>query len=599
MFNQIRAVTDVIGDHLVRASGSIASHPCTGTAEGLVDDLTKREVEILGLIGSGSVRRNQLDEVRNSLQAVRLLKKFRYGGNPETRREAALAGFLERNDECLRAREPSFLREQLLGRMARVLKRALPAPVDDRFTCSSYLRRPDWLQRIGLAQYVSMLPSELREWSPVAEMPWGPRFGTGAVSEGIPFLHRWEMTDGSDPILEAIRSGDVRRMWREIPASGSSRAQAVPKERLKDRLITIEPFQTAFLQHCVRRAVYESIHQGPLRWTAMDVVYLEDAQKIQRRYALSGSRDSTVATVDLKDASDRIWREDVWRVMPCWLVPLLEMSRSTHCEVGPKTVELGMYAGMGNATTFVVETLMFWAATVAIMSLNGKDVDVCSVYGDDVVCDTRCIEYIREGFAALGWVINDRKSYWGPCPLRESCGIWAFNGQEITTARFDGYDLSTPEGLAGFRESIANLLNSGSGTSILVADRLMKTAGPFIPVSSLDIPGSHVVHDKYGMWMNNYSRITTRINKDTQLIEAKVDMTSPKMVEVPADRIGYLYGSLAGQIRTDAVRNGHRQIKAHVVRVPVPYRNVTKPRWVAATPRWGMRSPLPQVVVSR
>lgn len=183
MFNQIRAVTDVIGDHLARMSGRIATLPCTGTAEGLVTDLAKREVELLSLIGSGSVRRNRLDEVRNGLQAVRMLKKFRYGGDPDARREAAFKGFLERNNECLVASRDGFVRKQLLTRMRRILGKALPAPFDTRFVLRQWIRRPDWLERIGMTQYVSMLPSEIYEWEPVPEEVWGPRFGTGAVEE--------------------------------------------------------------------------------------------------------------------------------------------------------------------------------------------------------------------------------------------------------------------------------------------------------------------------------------------------------------------------------------------------------------------------------
>jgi hypothetical protein len=325
--------------------------------------------------------------------------------------------------------------------------------------------------------------------------------------------------------------------------------------------------------------VYHSIHMGPLKWTALDVMHLEDAQVVNRRYALTGSRDSTVATIDLKDASDRIWNGDVEYVMPAWLTPLLSLARSTHCKVGAETVELGMYAGMGNATTFVVESLMFWAATQAMASLHGLHCAVNSVFGDDVVVDMMSLDYSRAAFHELGWVVNDKKSYWGLCPLRESCGIWAWNGQVVTPARFDGYNLGTPEGRSGFAAAIANLLDSRSGVALVCADRLMKVACPFIPVSPLKIPGSTVVFDKYGMWRDNHSKIRTRINKDTQLMEAKVEKTEAKTVEVPADRFGYLLGSLSGQIHTDVKRNKSGKIKAHVVRIPVPRRYTTRPRW--------------------
>lgn len=593
MFNDIRAVTELLGSHLVRGSGRIASSPCTGTAEGLVEDLSRREKEIFSLIGSGAVRPNQLDEVRTALQAVRLLKKFRYGGDPHKRRKAALDGFTQQNSEMLLTPDCSVLRRALLSRMKRILERALPPPVDNRFNLSVLRRRPDWLTKVCVddffSQRVPLMPEEAIEWVPSAEMPWNPRFGSGAVEEGasFPFLKRWEFVDGRSPLLEAIRSGDIHRILREVPLMGRCRACAVLKEMFKDRLITIEPVDGTFLQHGVRRVFYTSIHQGPLRWTAMDVMNLEDAQVINQRYALTGSRDSTIATIDLKDASNLVRWVDVLEVFPAWTVPYLAACRSTHCEIEDNVVELGMFAGMGNATTFVVETLMFWAAAVAARSVNGLSCDICSVYGDDVVIDNASVPLVLEAYKALGWVVSEEKSFWGSNPFRESCGMWAFNGHRVTPTRFDGYDLRTPEGRSGYRASIASLLDSGLGLNLILADRLMKTAGHQVPVSTYDIPGSTVVFDKYGMWRNNHSRINTRINRDTQVFEAKVEVTSAQELEVPTDRIGYLFGSLAGQMRTSVKRNRAGQVKSHVLRIPIPHRNRTKSRWIECTPLWG------------
>jgi hypothetical protein len=542
-----------------------------------MDELSEAEKEIFSLIESGSVRRNQLDQVATALQAVRLLKKFRFGGDPVAKANAAYTGFKERNEQVLHQDRSGYLRRRLIDKMRRLLARALPCPVDNRFSrCSVKVVNDAFTAYFG-------------SWAPSTEMDWSPRFGQGAVREFTPFLLRWEMVDGSSPILEAIRSGELGRIMREVPTSGLSRAQAVEKDFKRFRLITVEDLAITFLQHGVRRVMYSSIHAGPLAWSAMDVMHLENAQVINQRYALTGSKDSTVATIDESDASDWLDVRDVEEVMPGWLVPLLTACRSTHCDVDGDVVELGMYAGMGNASTFVVESLMFWAAARAMMALHGRNLSVCSVYGDDVVIDSDAVPYVLEAFEVLGWKVNRGKSFWGSNPFRESCGMWAFNGHCITPARFDGYDLTTSGGLAGFRESIANLLNQGRGLGIIVADKLLKQVGHKIPVSDFSIPGSCVVHDKYHLWCNNYIRARTRINRDTQLWEAKTTQVEPRTVMVPADRIGYLYGSLSGSLHTDVIRS-RGQVIGHGIRIPVPYRTVAKERWLACEPSWGSRS---------
>jgi hypothetical protein len=183
----------------------------------------------------------------------------------------------------------------------------------------------------------------------------------------------------------------------------------------------------------------------------MDLGY-SDGQKIQRRLALKGSATKHLATLDLKDASDNITWEAVQTVFPSWVVRLLEVTRSGAFR-DPRTGRdhnLAIFGGMGNATTFVVETLFFAAYVKAFAWTRGLTTAV-SVFGDDVICHSDVAELlINEGQSPV-FVINTAKSFYGNDALRESCGIFAYKGDDITVIRFDGYT-SDPAGAVGLAD---------------------------------------------------------------------------------------------------------------------------------------------------
>jgi hypothetical protein len=316
-------------------------------------------------------------------------------------------------------------------------------------------------------------------------------------------------------------------------------------------------------------------------------------EPIQRAYAVEGSKYGNYATFDLSDASDTMSLVDVEDVFPCWLLPHLLSCRTPNF-VGQdgKPEGLVMYAGMGNATTFVVQTLYFWAACAAIAELSGIRRYTASVHGDDIVVDsTLAREIIKiRGFEALGLKINHAKSYWCDTSFRESCGIWALNGLNVTPTRFDGYDLYRLRGRIGFAEVARTMLSSGCGMQLMLADRLIKRASSVVKISHLNVPGTEFVFDKHNLWPTAHYDTITRLNKELQVLEVKAEMPQLRTVDVPADRVGYLYGALLGSVTTNVRRgrgskpldNGFRNDPVdHVVTIPVPSGEMKiKKRWV-------------------
>lgn len=516
MYNECSTVLHAVAPLLDRANRGIASIGVQPAEIISIEGQTEFLGRLLSRLGTGPVWAKDQGKVRSALQSGYMLKKYRFGGNPDERYEKAIRGFIARNSSLSLPCQDPWLKGVIQKRMSRILQKVLPVVSD-----------------------------------------WTPGFGNGAVAEHIPWLARWERIS----TYPELHHGFLLPVTLGLSLHGGEavRLCAVPKDYAKDRLITVEPWLNTFVQHATRRLAYESIHAGPLRGTCMDALHV-DSERIQRALAVEGSRrNGPYATLDLSDASDSISLRDVETVFPSWLIGFLTACRTPHFDAGDGELrETLMYAGMGNATTFVVQTLYFWAACVAIAELSGNRRSFVSVHGDDIIVDNRTCSCIQAtgAFQALGLKLNVAKSFWGDCSFRESCGIWALNGQDVTPSRFDGFDLGTFPGRIGFSDVIRRMLNSGCGMQLMLADRLVKAASHCMKIVPVDVPGSELVPDKRELWSDRYDRLETRLNKDIQVLEVKAEMPAPRTIKVPADRVGYLYGALLGKcVTTDARRS--------------------------------------------
>ena len=167
-------------------------------------------------------------------------------------------------------------------------------------------------------------------------------------------------------------------------------------------------------------------------------------QSWNQRLAMIGSRDwedvDPIATLDKSSASNLIARKLIqYRFPPAW-AKLLQRIRSTHYEapqeIGGGTYEYQMYAGMGNGTTFVVETLIFFAMAYATSEV---DFDTFvrqrrfAVYGDDVALPrSHAIRYVKYA-EHMGFRFNRTKTFLEG-PFRESCGADYYAGVNVRPA---------------------------------------------------------------------------------------------------------------------------------------------------------------------
>lgn len=193
-------------------------------------------------------------------------------------------------------------------------------------------------------------------------------------------------------------------------------------------------------------------------------------QSRSRSRALRGSQlrrdDSNPVTVDLSSASDYLSVELVANLFSGNLLHQVMSGRSWGSLIEGTEIELGMYAGMGSALTFPVQTTIFacmavYSTLIALWEkendytpfnfeqakidyLRGdgfhphykKYEDSIQVYGDDIIVPELAASYLLDILKKCGLRVNIDKSFIGNAGVRESCGIFALGGRDITPLRF-------------------------------------------------------------------------------------------------------------------------------------------------------------------
>jgi hypothetical protein len=270
-----------------------------------------------------------------------------------------------------------------------------------------------------------------------------PRHGPGAVSTRERLWDKYEWTNVSPRIAETYpideffysSLGHVCDSAQEIQSLGSVESSArvllVQKDSRGPRLISCEPVDFQWVQQGLGRAIVEHAERHPL---TRDAVRFTD-QEPNRNVALLASRDGRYATLDLKEASDRVTTGLVQLLFPGDMVNALMNCRSLHTELpSGERLKLNKFAPMGSALCFPVMALTIWAVLYAAApdAYTRKRI---YVYGDDVIVTAQYAPYAIEQLKSIGLAINLGKSCISGL-FRESCGMDAYSGIPVTPVRF-------------------------------------------------------------------------------------------------------------------------------------------------------------------
>lgn len=217
---------------------------------------------------------------------------------------------------------------------------------------------------------------------------------------------------------------------------------AVPKDSRGPRLICVHPAEAVWIQQGLRCQLERAISQrrsakGP--WPQGHIFF--DDQSVNGRIAQLSSKSRRYATLDMKEASDRISDllvqylfGEKYKWFGCCRAQRVYVPASG---VSPKlSTWIHSYAPMGNATTFPVQSLVFWAICVASLQRHRfHQPGAVFVFGDDIIVPSEVAEVVINDLESFGLLVNRTKSFWRGA-FRESCGVDAFNGVNVTPIRW-------------------------------------------------------------------------------------------------------------------------------------------------------------------
>jgi hypothetical protein len=278
-----------------------------------------------------------------------------------------------------------------------------------------------------------------------------PRHGPGVVATKQRLWEKYRWTNVSERITDLYpfdayfmaSLGHVCDKWHTIPSVTSvnlpARVLLVPKDSRGPRLISCEPVDNQWIQQGLGRAVVQLVERHPL--TRENVRFTD--QQPNQLGALLGSLTGGYATLDLKEASDRISVDLVRLLFPKHVYTYLESCRSLSTVLPDGTIlELQKFAPMGSCLCFPILALTVWA----ILAAGAPDTDTREsiyVYGDDVIVKTAHAARAIEQLESFGLLVNRDKCCTSGF-FRESCGADAFQGKCVTPVRFRTVWSSTP-----------------------------------------------------------------------------------------------------------------------------------------------------------
>lgn len=342
-------------------------------------------------------------------------------------REAAISGFLQRQERLSKLR---------LDRTHPVLQRA-------QVLLGRVLKRLD-LSRIT------------------------PGHGPGVVAEGFNPIERWDFRSwparaerwypfnvyGSQSFIALSALGPPVMVKNSV-----TKCALVPKDYKGPRLISAESAATQYLQQGQMKLIMEYVDNHPLLARS---IRFRDQTHNQRM--CQGAFDRGQVTLDLSDASDLVSAPLVWYLLA--KVPKLRSqlfaTRSQYICIKGSRHRLYSFSPMGSAVCFPVETLIFWALTLASVRFvqhhtkgefplpsEIETAAAVAVFGDDIIFPDYAMATVFGTLASVGCVVNTSKTCFAT-PFRESCGSEWFNGTDITIIRNKRYNYAASTELVNY-----------------------------------------------------------------------------------------------------------------------------------------------------
>lgn len=256
------------------------------------------------------------------------------------------------------------------------------------------------------------------------------------------FLKNFGITDHDEP-LRGLPLFDTpcyhRAASSQHASEGVAKLITVPKDSTSLRTITAEPVIKQFFQQGLNTVLRDNIRKCGVLSNSLALSDQSENQKL----AMEGSLNCKYATLDLSSASDLLSVDLVGLVFssrPKFFEFALKC-RSAQVDTGNGILKLQKFAGMGNALTFPVQSVVFATLAIcAVLHTEGKEPSYVNarrasrrvrVYGDDIIVDTHIAHQVVDWLTSFGLKVNQKKSFLGG-NFKESCGVDAWKGHDVT-----------------------------------------------------------------------------------------------------------------------------------------------------------------------
>lgn len=372
-----------------------------------------------------------------------------------------------------------------------------------------------------------------------------PRPGPGACADGTGQWERYRPISYYKQVAShysyqeyfyvgGLHFADRHADYLRIPVhdGGVSKMRLVPKDSRGPRVICMEPQEYMWLQQGLAQVMRDCLEQSSLSRGRVNFTN----QNINRRHALESSVSRKYATLDMKEASDRVSRKLVRALFEgntkMW--PYLQALSTRYTELpNGDIIETLKFAPMGSSLCFPVMSAVHFGLAVACIAnathqSPKKIAEHVFVYGDDIVVPSQYAEILFNKFPLYGLMFNVQKSF-VKGHFRESCGCDAFHGRDVTPVRLKKRFLANQEAdcLMSALAAEGNLRSRGW---IDAADNLRTLiASAFGLDESLPTvcPGSPIIgwRDPDNVSFGSYRR---RFNKRTQVWERRCLVTKAK-----------------------------------------------------------------------
>lgn len=279
---------------------------------------------------------------------------------------------------------------------------------------------------------------------------------------------------------------------QDVQTVRGDRVAFVPKNWDVDRTIAIQPSLNVFFQKgvdwCLKRKLKGvGINLGD--------------QTLNHIPAGIGSVNGTYCTVDLASASDTVSTAIVEYLFPSSWYSLFAALRCEWytMDKGRRTfTKYEKFSSMGNAFTFPIETIIFWAIAKACCAVCHVETSMLQVYGDDIVVDRKAYLLLREVLAFAGFEVNAEKSY-AFSSFRETCGCDYVFGVDVRPVYLKKAPSTVQEVYSLHNRLFSNRLGLSFPSTLAYLKSLVKRAhfGPYFQGSDKWYAGKDTVFDSY------------------------------------------------------------------------------------------------------